>query len=140
MRRINEIIVHCTDTRRGQKADVAEIRRWHVDERGWSDIGYHLVIGEDGRAEEGRPIERAGAHCYRRNGRSIGIALAGGYGVTDARPEDTFTPAQLSALIGAIRNYRQTYGPLKLSGHRDYDKRKACPTFDVRAWAERNGL
>ena len=40
MREINKIIVHCSATREGENIDVAEIRKWHVEGRGWSDIGY----------------------------------------------------------------------------------------------------
>ena len=55
-----EIILHCADTRpdwmAGQSlADkVAEIRRWHVQQRGWRDIGYHWVIDRDGAVAPGR--------------------------------------------------------------------------------------
>jgi hypothetical protein len=43
---VTEIILHCADTRpewmagRPLAEKVAEIRRWHVEERGWRDIGY----------------------------------------------------------------------------------------------------
>lgn len=53
MREINEIIIHCTATNPNWYADrsvedvVAEIRRWHVEERNWSDIGYHAIIHRD---------------------------------------------------------------------------------------------
>ncbi len=48
MRKITEIIVHCTATRAdwwaGKRTSdkVREIKRWHVQDRGWSDIGYHV--------------------------------------------------------------------------------------------------
>ena len=54
MRPLNEIIIHATATpanwRDGQKTStkVAEVRRWHVEDRGWSDIGYHYLIDRDG--------------------------------------------------------------------------------------------
>ena len=38
-RAINEIIVHCTASREGQPMTVDAIRRMHIRERGWSDIG-----------------------------------------------------------------------------------------------------
>ena len=29
-------------------AKVAEVKRWHVEDNGWSDIGYHFLIDRDG--------------------------------------------------------------------------------------------
>jgi N-acetylmuramoyl-L-alanine amidase len=77
MRRLTEIIVHCTATREGKNYTVEDIRRWHK-ERGFSDIGYHFVIYLDGSVHEGRPIEKVGAHCSGHNATTIGIAYVGG--------------------------------------------------------------
>ena len=88
MRKINEIIIHCSDTQEGCDVTAADIRRWHTTPkekggRGWRDIGYHYVIRLDGTIEVGRTIERVGAHCIGRNGEdhnshSIGICYIGG--------------------------------------------------------------
>ena len=43
MRSINEIIVHCSATREGQHIPVETIKKWHVEGRGWTDIGYHFL-------------------------------------------------------------------------------------------------
>ena len=43
-REIQKIIVHCTATPEGRNVSVDEIRRWHVKDNGWSDIGYHWII------------------------------------------------------------------------------------------------
>ena len=52
-REIQKIIVHCTATPEGRNVSVDEIRRWHVKDNGWSDIGYHWIIELDGSLEEG---------------------------------------------------------------------------------------
>ena len=69
MRHIDEIVIHCTATNKSWYADksaqevVEEIRRWHVTERSWSDIGYHFVVHSTGQIAAGRPITRkGGAH------------------------------------------------------------------------------
>ena len=62
MRDINRIMLHCSATVEGKDYSVDTIRKWHVDGRGWSDIGYHYVIQLDGTISQGRPITRAGAH------------------------------------------------------------------------------
>ncbi|WWT39546.1 lysozyme [Microcystis phage Mae-JY02] len=140
MRRLTEIIVHCTATRPNWMAagttaqKVAEVRRWHMQDRGWADIGYHFLIDRDGTIAHGRDIERTGAHTQGRNTGTIGIALFGGHGssATD-RFADNFTPAQDRALRGLIDKLRGQYGALALSGHNDHAA-KACPGFKVPNW------
>ena len=41
MRKINDLIVHCAATYDTMDIGVKEIRKVHVDENGWKDIGYH---------------------------------------------------------------------------------------------------
>ena len=33
------IVIHCADTPADRDVDMATIKKWHVEERGWSDIG-----------------------------------------------------------------------------------------------------
>lgn len=140
MREINEIIIHCSDTRPnwmdGQPLSdkIDEIRRWHVQDNGWTDIGYHFVIDRDGTIAKGRPIERVGAHVKDHNSNSIGICLLGGFGsaATDAFA-DNFTSVQNIALRDQIAFLESQFGPLKVSGHNDYAA-KACPGFRVARW------
>ena len=44
----NFIVLHCSATKADQQITTAEIRRWHMAERGWADIGYHWIIERDG--------------------------------------------------------------------------------------------
>ena len=78
MRQINKIIVHCSATREGQDVSVDTIRKWHVEGRGWSDIGYHFYIDINGKIHKGRDIARMGAHCKGQNRNSIGVCYCGG--------------------------------------------------------------
>jgi N-acetylmuramoyl-L-alanine amidase len=85
MRHINEIIVHATATRPEWMAGNStvekrdEITRWHVEARGWSDIGYHMIIDRDGTRATGRPTFRIGAHVKGHNSNSLGVSLIGGF-------------------------------------------------------------
>jgi len=37
------------------------MRRWHVDDRGWDDVGYYYFIKKDGTVQPGRDLEKAPA-------------------------------------------------------------------------------
>lgn len=142
MRKLTKIIVHCSATRpdwmseRRSEEKVAEIRRWHVDGNGWSDIGYNAVIDRDGTVLEARPIHRAGAHARGHNGDSVGICLLGGHGgsASDAFDEN-FTPEQDRALRRQIAILKAEYPTIeKVIGHNDVTNSKTCPNFKVDAW------
>ena len=106
MRELKRIIIHCTATPEGKHFDVATIRRWHVKDRGWKDIGYHYVIYLDGSVHEGRPVEQAGAHTSGHNADSIGIVYVGG---CDAKmkAKDTLNEAQETAMVNLIKALRE---------------------------------
>ena len=138
MRLINRIVVHCSDSAWG---DAAVIRDWHR-ERGWSDIGYHVVIlngfrknsrrfteEDDGRLEPGRPLDRMGAHVRGANRGSLGVCLIG---------KEEFTPYQFSALERLLLVWAGLYGVERgrIVGHRDLDRKKTCPNFEVRDFLE----
>lgn len=140
MRQITEAIIHCSATRptwmgnatTAEKAE--EIRRWHVDENGWSDIGYHYLIDRDGTAVEGRNVSRTGAHVKGHNRGTIGICLIGGLGssANDAF-EDHFTPQQDRKLRALLSHLMIEHGFTEASGHNEYAA-KACPGFNVKRW------
>lgn len=75
MRKINEIILHCTDT--PTDTNVQAIRKYHINVNKWRDIGYHLLVDINGKWYKGRNIIEIGAHCVGHNANSIGIAYIG---------------------------------------------------------------
>lgn len=129
-RAINEIIVHCTASYEGNAMTVEQIRRMHVRERGWSDIGYHYVVYLDGSIHNGRDVNIAGAHCTGHNSHSIGVVYVGGLAKND-KPADTRTAAQKAALLKLLRKLKQLYPKATIHGHREYAN-KACPCFDAK--------
>jgi len=131
MRKINKIIVHCSATREGQHIDVDTIRGWHVNERGWSDIGYHYVIYLDGSIHTGRDIRRSGAHTKGHNKNSIGVCYIGGVEADGKTPKDTRTDAQKEGLTTLLTELKTiNYCEAIIHGHRDFSS-KACPSFDA---------
>ncbi len=95
-------VIHHTES--GCWTTVEDVRRWHVEERKWDDIGYHFLITCDGVIHEGRPITKHGAHArtgkpYSRNG-WVGIALVG---------KNSFSDSQLKSLTKLIKRTGITY-------------------------------
>ena len=130
MRALKRIILHCTATPESKHFDVDTIRRWHVKDRGWKDIGYHYVIYIDGSVHEGRPIEQAGAHTSGHNADSIGITYVGGCD-SKMKAKDTLNEAQETAMVNLIKALREQHGELSLHGHNEFAA-KACPSFKVK--------
>ena len=131
MRRIDKIIVHCTDTFEGKHWTVDDIRKWHLD-KGWDDIGYHYVIYLDGSVHKGRDESVVGAHCKGHNANSIGVCYVGGKEKGTCKAKDTRTPAQKESLIRLLMELVCRYPDAEILGHCDLADRK-CPCFDAKS-------
>ncbi|XP_043269837.1 peptidoglycan-recognition protein SC1a-like [Venturia canescens] len=117
-------------------ADCAEVVRsyqnLHMDDRGWIDIGYNFVIGEDGNVYEGRSWDHVGAHAPGYNFHSIGISVIGDF--THFIPN---TPA-LEALDSLI-SYGVKLGKIskyyKIIGHKQA-RETMCPGEKFYDWVK----
>ena len=134
---IKTIVVHMSYTRPSQDIGAKEIRDWHVNGNGWSDIGYHDVIRRDGTIEEGRPYDRKGAHVKGHNRNSLGVCLVGGRKENADEPEFNFTRKQMWALESYIRDRKRRFNDPDIRGHNDYAPGRACPGFNVREYFKR---
>lgn len=150
--KIEYVVLHCTDAEWG---NVDSIRRFHVGERKWKDIGYHFVIGNafptfgshkngrpdpehDGQVLNGRDLDRdgnveeeIGAHVEGWNHNSLGVALVGRRGV--------FTGAQIIAAVALCRSLCEKHGIpfLRVIGHYETGAKKTCPDLDMNWFRER---
>ena len=112
MRRITRITVHHTSdavhvTSYPASADrMRAYQRFHQDNRGWADIGYHYVLDREGRIWEGREIRYQGAHAGNavKNRGNIGISLMGNYN------DQSVTPQIGSALVALLEVLCERYG------------------------------
>ena len=100
------IVIHHSGAKNG---NVAIFRHYHINDKGWDDVGYHYVItngsgGSDGKVQDGRPIEKQGAHAKNfgqdRNPYSIGICLVG---------NNKTTIKQRRSLVSLLANLCQKY-------------------------------
>lgn len=125
-RRIHCLIIHCSDSDIPAHDNIETIRKWHVEERGFTDVGYNYFVDKRGNVSPGRTEETVGAHCRGHNSGSIGICLSGRH---------DFTGDQFRALEALCRDICKRYDLEKtqILAHADLDKNKTCPNFDVHA-------
>lgn len=129
------ITVHHTDTldRMDERTEgelVRAIQRYHQDGRGWADIGYHFVIGRDGKVYQGRRLDVQGAHAGAgNNGNNLGVSLIGRY--VDVLPGER----QLAALDAFLRDCMARHDVRidQVFGHRDFAPTQ-CPGDALYAW------
>ena len=129
MNKVKTIYIHTSASPQGRGDNAETIHRWHK-EKGWSGIGYHDVILEDGTIQSGRPHYWKGAHVGSLNKDTIGVCLIGMGG--DA------TAQQLDSLSGYINYMYAIHDKLEdVRGHYQCSEAKArCPGFDVPEWLE----
>lgn len=110
---------------------VREIQNFHMDTRGWSDIGYNFLVNSvTGKVYEGRGWTVLGAHCAGHNTANIGVCIIG---KDKAGVQDVSDAARRSfkALYDEAKHRKG--GSLKLLGHRDRGP-TACPGDEIYAW------
>lgn len=128
MRKINQLVIHCSATPKGKYFDVDDLRAWHVNGNGWNDIGYHYVILLDGTIQLGRNISVIGAHVRGHNLNSIGICYIGG-----AHGKDTRTKEQKKSMVLLLKTLKLIFTDVEILGHRDFENvQKLCPSFDAK--------
>jgi hypothetical protein len=106
------------------QARLRSIQNYHMNTRGWCDIGYHYLMSRDGRLWQGRAGHLMGAHTGGANSGNIGIAVMGSHGST------AITSEQTDKVAGLIRGLADDNGISidrnAIKGHRQY-KSTSCP-------------
>ena len=141
-KKVAYLIVHCTASPEGLDLDAKAIDRMHRN-RGFSMIGYHYLIKLDGTIEEGRPLDKQGAHVRGYNDESIGIAYVGGLD-SARKAKDTRTELQQVAMVNLLEALVKKFPKAKIVGHRDlspdldgdgvvekHEWMKQCPCFSA---------
>ena len=108
---------------------VGNIYRYHVNTRGWADIGYAYLFDRYGNVYVGRGRYRALAHATGYNTTWLGCAFLGGH-------NDHVTDEAKQAAAGLRRWLRNEGGMINMSrvnGHRDLGS-TACPGTLLHSW------
>jgi N-acetylmuramoyl-L-alanine amidase len=111
------------------------IQNFHMDDRGWNDIGYSFLIGEDGRVYEGRGWNVVGAHTQYYNSVAFGFSVMGNF-MLILPNEAALTALQTVISCGVQQGYIR--GDYEMFGHRDA-KCTDCPGdllyAEIETWA-----
>lgn len=130
-RKVDRVIVHCSDTPTGRDIGLKEINQWH-EERGFSPTasglfcGYHWIIRINGVIEMGRKTSEAGIHVAGHNRSSIGICLVG---------RGNYSEDQLASLLYLLGQTLDAYNlePKNVFGHYEFNQGKQCPMINMEA-------
>lgn len=120
-RRIERVFIHCSASDYDHHDDVSVIRKWHIEENGWSDVGYHFFITRSGKIQFGRDIERTPSSQKGHNVSTISICLHG---------KENYTEEQFESLRKLCFMINLVYhGNISFHGHNEVSV-KSCPVFN----------
>lgn len=125
MSRWKGIVVHHSADHDDPWVDATDYERWHVEGRGWLDIGYHWVVEEVNDhyyAIQGRPATMQGAHSPGQNSTHLGVCFAGNFETTLMKPEQLIVGAELISSLCVMNDVE----PSHISRHCDH-RDTACP-------------
>ncbi len=99
-KRTEAIVLHHA----AMKGSIYDVHNLHIKQNGWSGIGYHFYVRQDGSIYRGRPIEKMGAHAEGYNDSTVGICFEGNF------EKEKMSNYQLEAGRFLIAHIRECYG------------------------------
>ncbi len=141
-RKIDYLVVHCSDTSPTQNYTVEMLKADHKRRGFGAWPGYHFYIKRDGHVFYTRPISQMGCHVKGFNARSIGVCYEGGRVASKPKVQygDTRTREQIVALQDVLATLHSLYPNARIVGHNELNPGKACPCLKVAASVEYAGL
>ena len=118
------IIIHHSLTKDGTAVDWDSIKRYHMQVKGWDDIGYHAGVERIGgvlTSLTGRRLDQIGAHCLGHND-TIGICIVGNFDLTP--PDDEMLRYAAALVSGYLRMFDLPID--SIHRHHEYAE-KSCP-------------
>jgi N-acetylmuramoyl-L-alanine amidase len=137
MNGVTRITLHHTGEHVGLEGlpDIDVVRRielYHRNEKRWAAIGYHYLVGKDGRVYEGRPVAYQGAHVSGANEHNLGISVMGDF------HRNLPNSRQLAAVQAFLNDSRARFKVAKsrIYGHRDLNA-SICPGNALYGWLKK---
>lgn len=123
-RHVDKVFIHCSASDYPAHDNIEVIRRWHIIDNDWSDVGYHYFIQSDGAIQGGRSVESPPASQRGYNTDSLSICLHG---------LNQFKSAQMRSLWFLCSEIAEAYGgDITFHGHCEVSP-KLCPNFDYKS-------
>ena len=126
-RHVDEVVIHHTwrPTARDYQgiATVRGVRRYHMQVRGWSDNGYHVMLAPTGDIFLCRPLRRAGAHVQGRNAHTVGVSFIADF---DCEEPSEYRGLPTGHRVVAALLARFGLPPTAVRFHREFAA-KTCP-------------
>ena len=107
---------------------VDDIRKWHVEENGWDDIGYHRIISNLGFNEVGRNLTYDPAAQLGHNDGTFAICVVG----DNTKEMWRWNRLQVDALLKQWMAAQVMFPGIEPFGHRDIVSNTLCPGLDIR--------
>ncbi|TQV82749.1 N-acetylmuramoyl-L-alanine amidase [Exilibacterium tricleocarpae] len=124
-RDVHSIFLHCSASDQSSHDDISIMKKWHVEDNGWSDVGYHFFITKNGDIQEGRNIEKIPIAQKGHNTGSIAICCHG-------LKKDKFTQKQMDSVKALCKAITDAYTKkIRIRGHREVSS-KECPVYDYK--------
>lgn len=152
MNPVEYLVIHCTATPQGREVTSADIRHWHTSPppagRGWKQVGYTDIFHLNGGVERLVPNNDDGIvdpleitnGVAGMNSRIRSIVYVGGMDITGKIAVDTRTREQRESLKKYVLDFIRMNPTVKVAGHNQFDKGKACPSFNVPKWLKSIGV
>ena len=150
-RKIDLIVLHCSDTKPSQDFTIEKLKASHKREGFGEYPGYHFYVRRDGTLYYCRPLSLKGCHVKGYNAHSIGVCYEGGHRENEivlsggnkekgemknlpvSKYEDNRTAEQMITLHFLLCTLHELWPEAKIVGHRDLPGvAKACPCFDAK--------
>jgi hypothetical protein len=122
----------------GYEARIRQIQAFHMDTRGWCDVGYHFLVTTDGTIWEAREAQYLGAHVADNNSNNVGTSFIGCFHPGDptceqAEFQPTTPPDPMiqggGRFLGLLSiEYGIAVNETNVKGHRDHTgAQTSCP-------------
>jgi N-acetylmuramoyl-L-alanine amidase len=134
---IKHLVWHCSDTPASFDVTKHHIEDWHIRERNWTRVGYHVLVRRNGSTDFMIPFDRDskisneelanGARGFNHN--SIHFCWAGGKNNDDNR-----TSEQKATMEAITEMMVMLFPKIKVLGHNQINAHKYCPSFNLTDW------